>query len=73
MDHLIALSRTKKRGLNPNAKQVHQYSLDGVFIKTWLCVKDAEEGMKNTSIKDAAKGRSKTASGFKWSYKKLHT
>jgi len=62
-----------KRGdVSLNTKKVHQYTLDGQFIKTWesvmgatlsLCGKD-----KQSHISMAAAGTRKTSLGFKWSY-----
>jgi len=53
-------------------KQVHQYDLNGSFIKTWEKVKDAENFYNDSGqvISKCARqhGYSKTAKGFQWNY-----
>ena len=57
-------------------KQVHQYSLDGKYIKSYNSCQDAaiETGFKYRYIMSFASGnlnkRSKTYKGFFWSYEK---
>jgi GIY-YIG catalytic domain len=56
------------------AKKLYQYTLDGVFVKEWSCMKDIERKLnyKTTCLSKAAKNNSKTAYGYKWSYEPLH-
>lgn len=63
-----------KRGikLKPD-KNVHQYTLDRVFIKTWSTAKKAanELNANEESIGQCARGKYKSAGGFYWSYNLL--
>ncbi len=49
---------------------VEQYTLDGVYIKTWPSPKAAADyyGLTATTIKDARRGRIRKAAGFQWKY-----
>lgn len=62
--------REHRGGLNPAAKAVKQLSLDGEVINTFDCIIDAAKasGVCYSSICAAAKGKTKTAGGFKWAY-----
>jgi len=55
---------------NYKSKKVYQYSLDGTFIDTFVCVEEAVRHLKKagSSIRACARGKLKTAHGFKWSY-----
>lgn len=57
------------------AKKLYQYTLDGLFIKEWSCMKDIERELnyKTTCLSKAAKDSSKTAYGYKWYYTSQHT
>ena len=58
-------------GLNPMAKRVFQYEMNGEFIKEWDCVSDASQSLKinSANIAECASGRSRqSAGGFIWSY-----
>ena len=62
---------TGKTGfISKQRKQVHQYTLDGDFIKTWECAKNAalELGCSTSNITMCACGITKTARGYKWLY-----
>lgn len=52
-------------------KPILQYTLDNEFIKEWYSTTEAARELKihRTGIKDALKGKNKTAGGFKWIYK----
>jgi hypothetical protein len=54
---------------NGRAFNVHQYTKDGIFIKTWGCAQYAinEYKLNRTAITDCIKGRQKTAGGYIWS------
>lgn len=56
---------------NACKKPIIQYSLDNVFIKEWMSIKDAgiNLGIHEYSIGQCCKGKRKTAGGFKWKYK----
>lgn len=51
-------------------KPINQYSLDGEFIKTWGCAKDAENaGVGNAeAIGQCARGTSRMSAGYIWRY-----
>jgi hypothetical protein len=70
VDHLIVISRTKKRSLNPNSKKVRQLTLSGEPIQDWECILDAAEllNINKSNISTCLIGRQKTAGGFKWAY-----
>jgi hypothetical protein len=53
---------------NGRAFEVHQYTKEGVFIKTWECAQYAinEYKLNRTAITDCLKGRQNTAGGFIW-------
>lgn len=55
---------------NPSAKKVAQYDLYDNLIKVWECVQYASNELEinNSSICKCAKGKIKTAGGFKWKY-----
>lgn len=61
--------------LKPN-KNVHQYTMDDVFIKTWETAKEASiyitgDVTGEDNISKCARGDGKTAFKYKWLYKKL--
>lgn len=51
-------------------KEVSQYSLDGTFIKSFRCMKEAakETNTDYVTICNVCKGLTKTAGGFQWRY-----
>lgn len=59
--------------ISKQRKQVHQYTLDDNFMKTWECAKIAalELGCTTGNITMCACGITKTARGYKWLYNKL--
>lgn len=68
------VTRFKKGIINvEKKKEVHQYTLDGEYIKTWECVRLAakELNCSKSSIYMCANGKSKMSHGFKWAYKKI--
>jgi hypothetical protein len=58
-----------------NYKQIHQYSKDGKFLKSYNSIKEAAElnNLYSSSISHCASGNKKfpTYGGFIWSYEKL--
>jgi hypothetical protein len=50
--------------------KVNQYSLDGVFIKTWDNIVSAKKavGDQSSNIVAVCKGKQKTCKGFIWKY-----
>lgn len=72
----------QERGLNPslkrlsenyNAKSVNQYTLDGTYIRTYNCLKEAaiDCGLKNACrITTACKDWKHTSGGYRWRFKK---
>lgn len=61
----------KKSKDNKRSLKVGQYSIDGVLIREWDCIRDIlrELGFDNSSISKCCKGKQKTAYGFIWKYK----
>lgn len=57
---------------NKNSKSVLMYSKDGIFIKRFDCICDAERelGISNSGIVACLKKRYKTAGGYIWKYAK---
>lgn len=57
---------------NRNSKPILMYSKDGVFIKSFDCISDAERelGISNNGIVACLKKRNKTAGGYIWEYAK---
>lgn len=55
---------------NPKSKPISQYKLDGTFIESFLCVKDANEktGINITNIRDCALGNRPRAGWYSWKY-----
>ena len=50
---------------------VNQYSLQGVLIKKWRSIADANRsGFIKSCISNVCKGKRKTHLGFKWEYAK---
>ena len=59
-----------KKGHTKSRKKIHQYSINGKFIKTWEYAKIAafEFGCSVSNITMCASGKIKTAVGYKWTY-----
>ena len=56
--------KQKMKEMNPSAKKVDQYTLDGTFMKTWNSMTDT--GIKNVS--NYCRGLGRSAGGFLWAY-----
>ena len=57
--------------LDRDKKRIDQYSLDGIYIKTFPSICDAAKAMNKcyiSSIIKCAKGKIKTSFGFIWRY-----
>lgn len=52
--------------------EVHQYDMDGSYIKTYKSISDAQRDNKitNGKISDCCNGKRKSAGGYRWSYEK---
>lgn len=62
-------SRFRMRGGNhPEARSIVQLSLDGLFIREWSSITEANECHKG-HIHDCCRNNRKTAGGYKWMYK----
>lgn len=76
-EKLSKLRKGKFTGVEHHAsKEVHKYTLDGKYLATYNCVKDAERelGLTHNSVCHAANPNDKThvkAGGFKWRYYKV--
>lgn len=57
-------------GSNPHHTSVNQYTLDGIYIKTWSSLADIkrELGYGHAHIVDCCQGRRNKAYGYKWEY-----
>jgi hypothetical protein len=65
-----------EKGPDRRCKQVHQYTLDGEFMKTYPSAKDAAACMGTVDPRDiraCCLGLTKTSAGFAWSYTKKET
>ena len=64
-----------KNGTHAEAKQIFQYSMDGVFIKKWDCISTAGRELKinSSNISMCAKGIRTNAGGFRWTYEYVDT
>ena len=53
-----------------NNSMVNKYTEDGVFIKTYTFIKEAEKenNICKGSVSNACRGKTKTAGGYKWYY-----
>lgn len=53
------------------SKTVYQYTLDGEFVREWESTSEIQRqtGWWNGNISNCCLGRTKTAYGFRWSYK----
>jgi ribosomal protein S27E len=62
--------RLSDRMSKSNSKSIHQYTLDGRFIKTWGSVRDASKfyNVGKGSIYTCAKGKCKSIKGYSWSF-----
>lgn len=56
---------------NPNARQVVQLTIDGIFVKHWGYIKEAADfyNVSESCIRACCNGKQKTSCGFKWMYK----
>lgn len=52
------------------SKPVNQYTADGKYIKTWSCIREADETLNidNSSISRCCKSKQNFAGGFIWRY-----
>lgn len=61
----------KNKRVSQTSKPVDQYTIDGVFIKTWPSIRDAGEGTQTErgTISQAVKNKKyRTAGGFVWRF-----
>jgi group I intron endonuclease len=56
--------KQKMKELNSAAKKVDQYTLEGVFIRTW----DSMTATGAKRVSECCRGKSKTSGGFLWAY-----
>lgn len=55
---------------NRKSKPIYQYSMDGVFIKEWESIKEAES-VYGKGAGNCARGVSKSSNNFKWKFNKI--
>ena len=62
-----------KRAVEKKSQPVYCYTKDGIFVRSFPSVMDAERITKiwNSNITNVCNGKRKTAGGFIWSYIKL--
>ena len=70
----ISFITTQKNAEEANAKEVEQYTLEGMYLQTYVsCVAAAislgKKAAAKSSIANCARGVSKSSFGFKWKYK----
>lgn len=55
------------------AQKINQFSLEGVFIKSWDSIKSASVSLDiaSNNICQCAKNKRKTAGGYKWEYERI--
>lgn len=72
LDHSANVSHgIEMKGTAKSLKPVHQYNLDGTFVKRFDTLKDASRAMKCEKVSNMIKtceGRQKTCMGYKWKY-----
>lgn len=56
-----------KRSALKRSKTVYQYTLDGILINVWTSIAECRRNGYN-NVCNCCNGKSKTASGYKWSY-----
>lgn len=67
-EHREKLSKAKQgKTVHNNRKKIHQFTLDGVFIKEWRGVIHAQKEMKCKAISVTIKKHGRAA-GFLWKY-----
>lgn len=68
--HSYDVGLSKKGKDSTSSKIIYQYTLDNIFIKKWDCIRDVQRelNIKQSNISVCAKGKVKTAGGFRWSY-----
>lgn len=59
---------------NPNSFKVYQYTMDGEFVREWLCSMDIanEYNIHPSNISDCINGKQRSSIGYRWSKIKLH-
>lgn len=70
-DNLEVISHTQNinYGKNSVIRSVHQYDKNGILVKTWRSMTDAEsDGFNKFAICLCCTGRIKTHKGYKWEY-----
>lgn len=68
--HRKKISETLTGTKCPNKwKPILQYSSEGIFIKEWPCISEAQEVCKTKHIAACATGKRNFAGGFIWRYK----
>lgn len=67
-------NKGRKGDISKKRKEIHQYSLEGEYIRSWEYSKDAadELGCSPGNITLCAIGKSNSAVGYKWSYDKIN-
>ena len=69
MNSDIVLEKIKRKSSNTRLKIVCQYKLNGIFIKEFKSIIDAENTMNINNIGNCCRGIQKTAGGYIWKFK----
>lgn len=69
VENLMWLTKKEHNALHKKIK-VYQYGLDGVFIREWDSIKDAEETLGIKSISMCCRQKIDYAGDFQWRYEK---
>ena len=61
---------SKQRIVDKNSKPITQYTLEGIFVKTYKSCTECERitGFKKASLNRCCLGKQRTAYGFSWSF-----
>ena len=71
-DNLAWVSLTSKmqNQYKKQCKRIHQYTVDGEYVRTWDNIGEATASVGGATLTEACKHNGKTAGGFQWRYAK---
>ena len=66
----VCYRKKNQGGSHVNAKEIYQYSSEGLFIKKWACISNAGNELKinSSNIAMCAQHARQKAGGFRWEY-----
>ena len=62
----VPMTNNMESAYKRSCKKVHQYTLDGDYVKTWDSLSEAVESIGGTNITEATRTPGKAAGGFQW-------